>query len=119
MHGRDCTGAVASLNSVAKLDYNYSMDGISNTFTIVPKSLGSSRDEPGGKPRWYDDGLFFQNGSSPDVNVLNRETLMDAYEHPEKYRADNTAVCWICRDFVRLSRAHQAEVISRTFHESM
>ena len=119
MHGRDCTGAVASLNSVAKLDYNYSMDGISNTFTIVPKSLGSSRDEQVENLVGMMTGYFSKMAHHLNVNVLNRETLMDAYEHPEKYPQLTIRVSGYAVNFVRLSRAHQAEVISRTFHESM
>lgn len=119
MHGRDCTGAVASLNSVAKLDYNYSMDGISNTFTIVPKSLGSSKDEQVENLVGMMTGYFSKMAHHLNVNVLNRETLMDAYEHPEKYPQLTIRVSGYAVNFVRLSRAHQAEVISRTFHESM
>lgn len=98
MHGRDCTGAVASLNSVAKLDYNYSMDGISNTFTIVPKSLGFVQGRTGGKPRWYDDGLFFQNGSSPErERAQPRDSYGRLRASGEISAADNTRV-GICRE---------------------
>jgi len=119
MHGRDHSGAIASLNSVAKLDYNYSKDGISNTFSIVPKSLGSTKEEQNtnlvGMLTWY----FKKGAHHLNVNVLNRETLMDAYEHPENYPSLTIRVSGYAVNFVRLSKAHQLEVIKRTFHESM
>ena len=119
MHGRDHSGAIASLNSVAKLDYNYSKDGISNTFSIVPNSLGSTKEEQNtnlvGMLTWY----FKKGAHHLNVNVLNRETLMDAYEHPENYPSLTIRVSGYAVNFVRLSKAHQLEVIKRTFHESM
>jgi len=119
MHGRDHTWAIASLNSVAKLDYNYSKDGISNTFSIVPTSLGTNKEEQVenlvGMLNWY----FKKNAHHLNVNVLNRETLMDAYEHPENYPSLTIRVSWYAVNFVRLSKAHQLEVIQRTFHERM
>jgi len=119
MHGRDHTWAIASLNSVAKLDYNYSKDGISNTFSIVPASLGANKEEQVenlvGMLNWY----FKKNAHHLNVNVLNRETLMDAYEHPENYPSLTIRVSWYAVNFVRLSKAHQLEVIQRTFHERM
>ena len=119
MHWRDHTWAIASLNSVAKLDYNYSKDGISNTFSIVPTSLGTNKEEQVenlvGMLNWY----FKKNAHHLNVNVLNRETLMDAYEHPENYPSLTIRVSWYAVNFVRLSKAHQLEVIQRTFHERM
>ena len=119
MHGRDHSWAIASLNSVAKLDYNYSKDGISNTFSIVPTSLGANKEEQVnnlvGMLNWY----FKKNAHHLNVNVLNRETLMDAYEHPENYPSLTIRVSWYAVNFVRLSKAHQLEVIQRTFHERM
>ena len=119
MHGRDHSWAIASLNSVAKLDYNYSKDGISNTFSIVPKSLWANKEEQVnnlvGMLNWY----FKKNAHHLNVNVLNRETLMDAYEHPENYPSLTIRVSWYAVNFVRLSKAHQLEVIQRTFHDRM
>nr|WP_317169934.1 formate C-acetyltransferase [Flammeovirga agarivorans] len=122
MHGRDTNGAVASLNSVAKLDYNDAQDGISNTFSIVPKSLGSDRETQVRNLVTMMDGYFAEEGGMAhhlNVNVLNRDTLMDAYENPEKYPQLTIRVSGYAVNFIRLSRAHQLEVIQRTFHESM
>ena len=119
MHGRDCNGAIASLNSVCKLDYKDAQDGISNTFSMVPKSLGDSRDEQISNLVATMGGYFNQHAHHLNVNVLNRETLMDAYEHPENYPQLTIRVSGYAVNFVRLSRAHQLEVITRTFHETM
>ncbi|PWJ44055.1 formate C-acetyltransferase [Sediminitomix flava] len=119
MHGRDTHGAIASLNSVAKLDYNDAQDGISNTFSIVPKSLGSDKPEQIGNLVTMMDGYFGRNAQHLNVNVLNRETLMDAYNNPENYPQLTIRVSGYAVNFIRLSKAHQLEVIARTFHESM
>jgi len=119
MHGRDSSGAIASLNSVSKLDYKDAQDGISNTFSMIPKSLGDSRDEQITNLVYTMEGYFKQMAHHLNVNVLNRETLMDAYEHPEEYPQLTIRVSGYAVNFVRLSRAHQLEVITRTFHESM
>ena len=119
MHGRDSSGAIASLNSVCKLDYNDAQDGISNTFSMVPKSLGDTREEQINNLTTTLIGYFKQGAHHLNVNVLNRETLMDAYEHPEDYPQLTIRVSGYAVNFVRLSRAHQLEVITRTFHESM
>jgi formate C-acetyltransferase len=119
MHGRDSSGAIASLNSVCKLDYNDAQDGISNTFSMVPKSLGDNREEQINNLSNTLGGYFKQGAHHLNVNVLNRETLMDAYEHPENYPQLTIRVSGYAVNFVRLSRAHQLEVITRTFHESM
>ena len=119
MHGRDHSWAIASLNSVAKLDYNYSQDGISNTFSIVPASLWSDKEEQIINLVGMLNGYFNKNAHHLNVNVLNRETLMDAYEHPENYPQLTIRVSWYAVNFVRLSKAHQLEVIKRTFHERM
>ncbi len=119
MHGRDHSWAIASLNSVAKLDYNYSQDGISNTFSIVPASLGSSKEEQIDNLVRMLNGYFGKDAHHLNVNVLNRETLMDAYEHPEKYPQLTIRVSGYAVNFVRLSKAHQLEVIQRTFHDRM
>ncbi|MVT10263.1 formate C-acetyltransferase [Chitinophaga tropicalis] len=119
MHGRDCNGAIASLNSVCKLDYKDAQDGISNTFSMVPKSLGDSREEQITNLVATMGGYFNQHAHHLNVNVLDRETLMDAYEHPENYPQLTIRVSGYAVNFVRLSRAHQLEVITRTFHETM
>lgn len=119
MHGRDTNGAVASLNSVAKLDYKDALDGISNTMSLVPKSLGSTRDIQTENLSVLLDGYFSKNAHHLNVNILNREMLMDAYEHPEKYPQLTIRVSGYAVHFARLSKAHQLEVISRTFHQTM
>jgi formate C-acetyltransferase len=119
MHGRDCSGAIASLNSVCKLDYRDAQDGISNTFSMIPKSLGDTREEQVNNLVTTMNGYFNKMAHHLNVNVLNRETLMDAYEHPENYPQLTIRVSGYAVNFVRLSRAHQLEVITRTFHESM
>ncbi len=119
MHGRDCSGAIASLNSVAKLGYDDAKDGISNTFSMIPKSLGDTREEQVNNLVQTLGGYFGQGAHHLNVNVLSRETLMDAYEHPEDYPQLTIRVSGYAVNFTRLSRAHQLEVISRTFHDSM
>ncbi|WP_374166633.1 formate C-acetyltransferase [Arcticibacter sp. MXS-1] len=119
MHGRDCSGAIASLNSVAKLSYNDAQDGISNTFSMIPKSLGDTREEQVNNLVNTMDGYFKRMAHHLNVNVLNRETLMDAYNHPENYPQLTIRVSGYAVNFVRLSRAHQLEVIARTFHDHM
>jgi len=119
MHGRDSSGAIASLNSVAKLEYNDAQDGISNTFSMIPKSLGDTKEEQITNLVNVLDGYFKQMAHHLNVNVLNRETLQDAYNHPENHPQLTIRVSGYAVNFVRLSRAHQLEVIERTFHEAM
>ncbi len=119
MHGRDHSGAIASLNSVSKLDYTEALDGISNTFSIVPKSLGPTEIQRAENLVSVIDGFFIKDAHHLNVNVLNREMLEDAMEHPEEYPQLTIRVSGYAVNFVRLTRAQQLEVISRSFFESM
>lgn len=116
MHGRDSNGCVASLKSVSKLDYDYAEDGISNTFSIVPDALGKTQTDKINNLVSLMDGYFTDKGHHLNVNVLNRDVLLDAMDHPEKYPQLTIRVSGYAVNFIKLTREQQQDVINRTFH---
>ena len=116
MHGRDVNGCIASMMSVAHLPYDYSEDGISYTFSIVPSALGHSINEKEDNLTELLDGYFSEGGHHINVNVLNRDVLLDAMDHPEKYPQLTIRVSGYAVNFVKLTKEQQLDVINRTFH---
>ncbi|HJB22474.1 MAG TPA: formate acetyltransferase, partial [Candidatus Fournierella merdavium] len=119
MHGREKSGALASLNSVAKIKYDCCKDGISNTFSILPEALGKTEAERWGNLVVLLDGYFAQMAHHLNVNVMNRQMLQEAYDDPSKYPNLTIRVSGYAVNFHKLSREQQREVIRRTFHSAM
>ncbi|MEO1396143.1 MAG: formate C-acetyltransferase [Cyanobacteria bacterium J06634_5] len=117
MHGRDTKGAIAACESVAKLPYDDAQDGISFTFSIVPQALGKQSDDQVNNLVGLLDGYFHNTGHHININVLNRETLLDAMDHPEEYPQLTIRVSGYAVNFIKLTREQQLDVINRTFHD--
>ena len=119
MHGRDTKGAVASMASVAKLPYEHAQDGISYTFSIIPRALGKTDEDRISNIVSLLDGYFSEGGHHINVNVFARRMLRDAMEHPENYPQLTVRVSGYAVNFIRLTREQQLDVINRTFHDGI
>lgn len=119
MHGREHSGAIASLNSVSKIDYTDAQDGVSNTFTVTPRTLGASSDEQVENLSSLIEGYFAKKAQHLNVNVLKKEMLREAMDHPELYPQLTIRVSGYAVNFVKLTRPQQEEVLARTFFEQM
>ena len=119
LHGRDVNGALAVMNTIAKLPYEYSEDGISYTFSISPATLGKDEDSKVNNLVSMLDGFFVQTGHHINVNVFDRDLLLDAMDHPEKYPQLTIRVSGYAVNFIKLTREQQLEVIHRTIHEKI
>ena len=119
LHGRDVNGALAVMNTIAKLPYEYSEDGISYTFSISPATLGKDEDSKVNNLVSMLDGFFIQTGHHINVNVFDRDLLLDAMDHPEKYPQLTIRVSGYAVNFIKLTREQQLEVIHRTIHEKI
>src|SRR5699024_3114950 len=118
LHGRDKKGALASLSSVAKLPYDYSLDGISNTFSIVPKALGEDEDTQKSNLAGMLDGYAMKGGHRLNINVFDRETLLVAIEQSEEYPQLTIGVSGYAVNFIKLAREQQIGVVDRACHDS-
>ena len=117
MHGRDVAGALAALNSISKIPYlNNCEDGISNTFSIIPSTLGNNDEDRVNNLIGILDGYFLKGGYHININVLDKETLYDALEHPENYSTLTIRVSGYAVLFNSLTKEQKLEVIARTFH---
>ena len=119
MHGRDSNGSVASMRSVAKLPFEYAEDGISYTFSIVPGALGKNSNDKKQNLVSLLDGYFADRGHHINVNVIDKDVLIDAMDHPEKYPQLTIRVSGYAVNFVKLTREQQLDVLSRTFHSRL
>jgi formate C-acetyltransferase len=119
MHGRDKKGALASLSSVAKLPYEYAQDGISYTFSIIPKALGKNEADRINNLSSIIDGYFSENGHHINVNVFDKEMLLDAIDNPQNYPQLTIRVSGYAVNFVKLTKEQQIDVINRTFHDKI
>jgi formate C-acetyltransferase len=119
MHGRDTNGLISSLNSVAKIDYDDARDGISNTISIVPQTIGNNLEQRIETLKTLIDGYFTMGSHHLNINILDKEILIDAMNNPEKYPQLTIRVSGYAVNFVRLTKEQQEEVIKRNFHDKL